>query len=288
VRTVEENEITQEHEVAGAPPPGPPPPPPGMLADVGPWLAVLGIVVIAALLGWFFIVHHRGRHAKVVPAVVGEPQRQAVATLTGDGINVREIVGPSSRPRGIVASQVPGGGSRIASGQTVTLHVSNGRTLQPSSASPRKTTTTTSAATTTTGSTTTTAVQASVPAVTGEDMSTASGQIEAAGFVAETDPVPGAGTPGSVSAQNPAASAQADQGSVVRLSVVTGSSRPPVGIPNVVGQKAAAARAALLNANLTVKTVYKKGPAKSIGVVLAESPSGSQPRYSQITLTVGS
>src|SRR6185437_16927468 len=100
-----------------------------MLADVGPWLAVFGLAVIAGLLVWFFVFHHRGHNGKVVPAVVGQPQRQAVATLTGDGLNVQEIVGPSSRPRGVVVSQKPGGGSRVASGQTVTLHVSNGHSL---------------------------------------------------------------------------------------------------------------------------------------------------------------
>jgi eukaryotic-like serine/threonine-protein kinase len=286
VRTAEDTQITQEHEVPGSPPPGPPPPP-GMLADVGPWLAVFGLAVLAGLAVWFFVLHHRGNHGKVVPAVVGQPQRQAVATLTGDGLNVQEIVGPSSRPRGIVVSQKPGGGSRVASGQTVTLHVSNGHSV---GAAPRITnsTTTTAATTTTTSTSTTTAAQATVPSVTGQDMASAAGQIEAAGFVAETDPVPGSGTAGTVTAQDPSASAQASAGSVVRLSVATGSSRPAVTVPSTTGQKAAAARATLLNANLTTKTVYKKGPAKSIGVVLAESPTGSQPRYTQITLTVGS
>jgi serine/threonine-protein kinase len=255
-----------------------------MLADVGLWLLLFGLAVIAGLAVWLFLIHHRGSHGKVVPAVVGQQQRQAVRTITGDGLNVQEIIGPSSRPRGIVASQSPGGGSRVASGQTVTLHVSNGHSI---GAAPRLTTTTT--ATTTASATTTAATtQATVPSVTGQDMATAAGQIEAAGFVAETDPVPGSGTPGTVTAEDPPASAQASAGSVVRLSVATGGSRPPVTVSNVVGQKAAAARATLLNANLTTKTVYKKGPAKSIGVVLAESPTGSQPRYTQITLTVGS
>ena len=283
MRTAEDSEITQEHEVVGAPPPGPPPAPPGLFADVGPWLAVFGLAVIAGLLAWFFVFHQRAHAGKVVPAVVGEPQQQAVARLTGNGINVREIVGPSSRPRGIVASQIPGAGSRIASGQTVTLHVSNGH------APGRSTTTTTTAQRTTTATTTTAlAAQATVPDVAGEDMATASGQVEAAGFVAETDPVPGSGTAGSVIAEDPSASAQAPQGSIVRLSVATGSSRPSAGVPNVIGQKAAAARSTLLSANLTVKTVYKKGPAKRVGVVLSESPTGSAPRYTQITLTVGS
>jgi beta-lactam-binding protein with PASTA domain len=60
-----------------------------------------------------------------------------------------------------------------------------------------------------------------------------------------------------------------------------------VQVPNVVGQKASAARAALLAAKLTARTVYKKGPAKQIGVVLAETPTGSLPAYAQVTLTVG-
>jgi beta-lactam-binding protein with PASTA domain len=281
VRTAEDTEITQEHEVVGAPPPGPPPAPPGLLADVGPWLAVFGLAVVAGLLVWFFVFHQRAHGGKVVPAVVGEPQQQAVVRLSGNGINVREIVGPSSRPRGIVTSQIPGAGSRIASGQTVTLHVSNGHALG------RSVTTTTTPRTTAT-TTTAPVAQATVPDVTGEDMATASGQVEAAGFVAETDPVVGSGTAGSIIAEDPSASAQAPQGSIVRLSVATGSSRPSAGVPNVVGQKAAAGRSALLSASLTVKTVYKKGPVERIGVVLAESPTGSAPRYTQITLTVGS
>jgi eukaryotic-like serine/threonine-protein kinase len=165
----------------------------------------------------------------------------------------------------------------------VPLHVSNGHPLGGSATATPTTATTTETATTTAAGT-----QAAVPDVTGEDMATASGDVEAAGFVAETDPAPGSGTPGSVTAEDPSASAEAPQGSIVRLSVVTGSSRPSAGVPNVVGQKAAAARSALLNANLTVKTVYKQGPARRIGVVLAESPTGSEPRYTQITLTVGS
>jgi beta-lactam-binding protein with PASTA domain len=61
-----------------------------------------------------------------------------------------------------------------------------------------------------------------------------------------------------------------------------------VQVPSLTGQKAAAARAALLNAKLTARTAYRKGPAKDVGVVLAESPTGTQPAYTQITLTVGS
>jgi beta-lactam-binding protein with PASTA domain len=62
-----------------------------------------------------------------------------------------------------------------------------------------------------------------------------------------------------------------------------------VQVPNVLGQKAAAARAALLQAKLTVRTQYKKAPKRYVGVVVGETPGGggSAPAYTQITLTVG-
>lgn len=261
------------------PPGGPAPAPPRLLfEDVWPWLALLGIVVVAGLLVWLFVVHDRGRKGTVVPAVVGLPQQQAVATITRDGIDVKVIIGASAKPRGVVVSQTPGGGARIGKGQSVTLHVSNGHELQ--------TRTATTQAATTTGATTAPST-AAVPSVTGQDMASAAGQIEAAGFVAETDPTSASGAAGSVVSQSPSAGS-APAGSVVRLSVATGANRPPVQVPNVTGQKAAAARAALVNAKLTARTVYKKGPAKDVGVVLAESPTGTQPAYTQITLTVGS
>jgi hypothetical protein len=52
----------------------------------------------------------------------------------------------------------------------------------------------------------------------------------------------------------------------------------------VTGQTAAAARAALLEAKLTVRTTYKQG---KTGVVLGESPTGSAPAWTQVTISVG-
>jgi beta-lactam-binding protein with PASTA domain len=61
-------------------------------------------------------------------------------------------------------------------------------------------------------------------------------------------------------------------------------------VPNVLGQKAAAARAKLLAAGFTVKTEYKKAAKKDAGVVIAQLPAGggSQPKYTQVVVTVGS
>lgn len=268
-----------------SPPPGAPPPagpPRFLLDDVWPWLALFGVVVVAGLLVWLFVFHDRGQKGRVVPAVVGLPQQQAVAKLTREGIDVKVIIGASARPRGSVVSQSPGAGARIGRNESVTLHVSNGHALQTTTQA------TTTQAATTQATTTTAQAQVAVPSVTGEDLASAAGQIEAAGFVAQTDPTSTSGTAGTVVSQNPSAGSTAPAGSVVELSVATGANRPPVQVPNVIGQKAAAARAALLQAKLTAKTVYKKGPAKDVGVVLAESPTGAQPAYTQVTVTVGS
>jgi beta-lactam-binding protein with PASTA domain len=115
-------------------------------------------------------------------------------------------------------------------------------------------------------------------------MASGAGQVEAAGFVAETDPVQAGGTPGSVVQESPPGGTQAKTGETVTLAVAVGSSRETVQIPDVTGQPAAAARAALLDAKLTVRTTYREGRA---GVVLAQSPTGSAPAYTQVTIAVG-
>jgi serine/threonine-protein kinase len=129
-----------------------------------------------------------------------------------------------------------------------------------------------------------------VPDVVGQDMASGAGQIEAAGFVAETAPVTSASAPdGQIVQEAPAAGSQAPAGSIVQLQVAAGSSQSQVQVPNVVGQKAGSARAALLQAKLTARTEYRKGPKTSAGVVLAQTPAAgsSAAAYTQVTLTVG-
>jgi eukaryotic-like serine/threonine-protein kinase len=289
-------EDTQAHEPVGPPPPGAPPPPdarvpPRLLADAWPWLAALGVLAVAALLVWLFVLNDDSSKGQTVPGVVGMQQQQAIAKLTGDGFNVRAIVGPANRPAGIVASQKPGGGSRLDKGQTVVINVSNGHAVAPSTTTQATTAASTQTTTqSTTTAQTTTAATAAVPAVTGQDAASGAGQVEAAGFVAETGPVSASGTPGSIVEEDPAAGSNAQPGSVVRLGVATGSERPAQQVPNVVGQKAGAARAALLDAKLTVKTDFRHGPAKSAGVVLSQTPAAgqSEPAYTQVAIVVGS
>jgi beta-lactam-binding protein with PASTA domain len=273
---------TERHE-AVAPAPRPPVGrPPSFAADIWPWLLLLVLLAVAGFVVWFFVFHHRHHTKHVVPAVVGLHQEAAVARLKRAGYSVRIVLTAvrKKQPRGVVTSQEPGGGSQLPAGSTVSLGVSNGHVLK---APPPATTT--AAATTTTHVTTTVAAPTSqVPDVTGQDMAAGAGQVEAAGFVAETDPVQGSGTAGSIIQESPPGGTQAKAGETVTLGVAVPSSPPATSIPDVTGQTAAQARATLLKAKLTVKTVYKNGKA---GIVLGESPTGSAPAYTQVTITVG-
>lgn len=275
----DETEITQSFRAPEPErPAGPPPPPPGRrpLDGAGPWLGALAALAVIGFLVWFFGFRDHGGSGHLVPGVVGLQEQAAIVRLNRDGYSVRSVHEPLRRPRGIVGAQAPGGGSRLPTGQTVTIHVSSGRL-------PGRTTTTT-AATTTAATTTAAAPTVAVPDVTGQPMASAAGQVEAAGFVAETDPVHAAGAPGTVVTEYAPGGTQAKAGETVTLGVAVGSSRATVQIPDVTGQTAAAARAALLQANLTVRTTYRKG---KTGVVLAQSPTGSAPAYTQVTIAVG-
>src|SRR5256714_13560639 len=150
----DETQATQKVPPPQAGRPPPPPEPPGfVLQDAWPWLALLGILAVAGLLVWLIVLRDRNDKGPVVPAVVGLPQQGAVGELTSRGFDVRVIVAPAKRPRGIVVSQIPGAGTRLDRGQTVTLHVSNGKAVK---VVPATTTATTTGSTTTSSATQTT------------------------------------------------------------------------------------------------------------------------------------
>lgn len=257
----------------------PPPPPPG--GDVWPWLLLLAVAAGVALVVWLVVLNRSPAHGTAVPNVVGMQQQRAIKRLTRAGFDVRALVGPASAPRGVVARESPAPGSRHDKGSTVRLAVSNGRHVP---------TVTTKVGTTTKAPSTTPVTRAQVPDVTGQKAASGAGAVEAAGLVAETEPVTASGPGGSIVQEAPPAGTSVKAGSAVRLSVAVGSNRPAKQVPSVTGAKAGAARAALLDAGLTVRTQYRRAPANERGVVLSQSPSagGSVPAYTQVTIVVGS
>lgn len=229
------------------------------------------MLALAGLLVWLFVLRGDNGHKQTTapPRVVGMQEQPAIRTLTGAGFSVKSIHEPSKHPRGIV-------GSQTEDGNTVVIRVSNGKPV------PKAVTTTVH--TTTKQTTTVAAPTSAVPDVTGQTAAAGAGQVEAAGFVAQTDPVEGGGAPGAITQQSPPGGTQTKAGETVTLGVATGANRPSVQIPNVVGQTAAAARAALLQAKLTVRTTFRQG---KTGVVLGQSPTGSVPAWTQVTISVG-
>jgi serine/threonine-protein kinase len=237
------------------------------------------LVVVAGLLVWLLLLRGHS-HARTVPRVVGLRQAAAVAKLTHAGYNVTVVRAPSKRAANVVFGQRPGAGVRLGKGQTVTLDVANGsRPVVQQKPPPLSTTATTA----------TTSASVSVPAVTGQPLAAAGGAVEAAGLVPDSYAVGSSQPAGTVVGQSPAAGASAVAGGRVRLNVSKGTGNAPtVSVPDVTGETAADARAALWNAKLTVRTVYGHAGGGQIGRVLDETGGGSTvAAYSQVTITVG-
>src|SRR2546423_2835375 len=107
----DETQATQKVPPPQAGPPPPPPEPPGfVLQDAWPWLALLGILAVAGLLVWLFVLRDRNDKGPVVPAVVGLPQQQAISELTGRGFDVKVVPAPANRPAGDAVFPNPRGG----------------------------------------------------------------------------------------------------------------------------------------------------------------------------------
>jgi serine/threonine-protein kinase len=272
---IQGEDTAEFHAVEPGPPPvaapPPAPPPARMVENVWPWLLLVALVA-AGILIWLFLI--RGNDKGTVPRVVGLPQRAAVERLNDEGYDVTAVRTPSKSPRGQVFAQKPGAGSQLDKDQTVTIRVSSGAAVASGGAKPKpkpKQPATKPRATT-----------VAIPDVVGRPLPDAGGELEAAGLVADSEPIKSQEPPGTVVAQNPGAGTKIPAGETVSLQAAQGGGT--ASIPDVVGQTAADARAKLWAAKLTVRTLYRSGKP---GVVLSQQPSGTAPAYSQVTLTVG-
>lgn len=143
----------------------------------------------------------------VVPTLLGLGRDEAVATLAGAGLKSRVIEQPSSTtPANTVISQEPQGGLTVPEGSTVAVTVA--------------------VAAATTASTTVTAPPATVavPNVIGQTADAASTVLLAAGLQPGkvTESSAGGGTPGLITAQDPAAGTQVAPRTKVDVTVATG------------------------------------------------------------------
>jgi len=325
-------EVTRVVEEGADPPPEPPPIGPWADRELWPWLLLLLVVVVGGVVAAVLLTRDDKKKASPTTTVVasspttvtvsrvttprattapaaktppvarvalanvlGIPAATAVKRLREDGLQpvVHSVF--SSKPRGIVASQRPAPGTKVAKGAAVTLNVSKG---QPAKA---------------------------VPDVVGQSESDAVSLLKSAGFEATTQRVPSEQPEGTVVAQKPKAGESAQGGAHVLINVSAGapsSSQPAttapaattsvqpkqtttaqpkqpkqpaqpqaVTVPDVVGKTLQQARVALRDAGLIAAIKYVPSSEPSGTVVAQARQAGSTAKrgdHMQVNVSQGS
>ncbi|NBE55025.1 Stk1 family PASTA domain-containing Ser/Thr kinase [Streptomyces boluensis] len=193
------------------------------------------------------VVVSTGAPKVAVPNVIGDSIEEAKAKLQGEkyGLVVKEKPKESTEEPGQVLDQDPTYGTELRKGATVTLTVAKEQE------------------------------QETVPNVVGQQVGAAKQQLEANGFVVETQEVPKDDVPaGQVTEQTPKGDTQADPGSVVTLTVAKAGEQ--VAVPALTGQKLKDAKKALEDAGLTPGTVSGGPDDDNATVVMTDPPAGTQ------------
>jgi serine/threonine-protein kinase len=236
-------------------------PPGARRTPIWPWVLVAALVAAAAVaaLVYALVEKHNSTSDLNVPALIGQPKATAQANLQSLGLVPQYVFAGSSSPKGTVTAQIPNAGTHETKGSFVTLTISTG----PGTPASRQ-----------------------VPAVVGLSASTATRQLQAAGF--KVSPVKQPSTTiakNTVIATVPTGGATGAHGSLV---VVTISSGPPnVAVPNVVGEQFTDAKLLLQQDRFVVGKPIHQVSASAPGTVLAQAPqSGKAAEGSTVTLTI--
>ena len=253
VQDVPEQPVVEEEIGGPPPPPGPRRRPP----TLWPWLLLLLLLVAAGLIAlWLFTRDNGHEHTRsvTVPNVIGQKQGPAVRRLDGAGLTSRLVAKPSSEPAGMVFAQHPGPGTHVTKGSVVTLSTSS-------------------------------AAEVTVPNVVGERAPPAIRALRAQGLEAQTVSVASTKAPGNVLAQSPAAGSPVAKGSTVTIRV----SRGPTRVPNVVGQRRAAAVSELNAVGLDAR-VFLVAASQPKNTVVAQRPQAGKrvPRGTDVRLNISS
>jgi len=309
--------------------------PPSYYEDSGrrrsPWPMILGLLAVAIAAVGGYLVYQKVNTAidKNAPVAVQNvelsPVKNAELILHQQGLQTHTVEEASDKvAEGLVITQNPAPGDRVAKGTIVTLTVSTGApkvevpalanlsqaaaqtTLEnaglkmnvhyvPSATVPEGSVTASSPGKGTTvlvGSTVDVNVssgpkQVGVPGVVGQPYENAAGQLKGAGFNVSRVDVANAAQPNTVVSQSPAAGATVAKGSTVTLSVSKGPET--VEVPSVTGNDVDTAKQRLQQAGLTVSVIEQDvtDPTQD-GLVLAQSPThGKLQQGSTVTITVG-
>jgi eukaryotic-like serine/threonine-protein kinase len=191
-----------------------------------------------------------------VPSLVGGTYEEAVDALNELALEPQRVEVFSQKPVGQVTGQDPEAGEIVDEGSQVEVRVSKG------------------------------VRQIAVPDVLGQSESSATGELQAAGFeVSVTEAPSDTVSEGLVSAQSPSAGTEAAKGSTVTITISTGPELTTV--PDVIGEDTATARAMIRDAGLRPSTVFQEvtDPSQD-GIVVDQDPSGGTEVEPGSTVTI--
>jgi beta-lactam-binding protein with PASTA domain len=256
-------------QVSHPPPPGPPPAAaPARRKKTTPfWLAAGGVLLLiiaaAVVITGRSLGYFGGAKYFHVPYVMHEQATTAEATLRAHGLNpvVHRTVATSVAEAHTVVGQNPDFPANVRKGDSVNITVAGN--------APTK----------------------GVPSVVGEQSNDASKAITAAGFKVKEKLVQGIATDkqGVVKSQSPGANSQAQTGSTVTISVVTGTRK--IRVPSVANESQPAATLQLTTGgrflvNTTLQTQYSATVAPD-NVIATLPPANSLVAFgSQVTLVI--
>ncbi len=212
----------------------------------GRYVAVLALLLAGLGVVLWLLLRTSGASATsfTVPNVVLQPVGSATQTLQNEGLKVatQDVPAGFGFNPGSVVDQSPKPPAKVSKGNTVTLKVAGAP------------------------------AQVTVPDVTGQDVSSATTQLQQAGFTVVQQPLQSNQSPGTVIDQSPAGNTQANQGSKVTLTVSSGPAQ--VTVPDVVGEDQATAANRLGSAGLTLGSVANQ-PSATVpsGNVISTSPT---------------
>jgi eukaryotic-like serine/threonine-protein kinase len=211
-----------------------------------------------------------------VPDVLGQPHATASVAVRRAGLKPKEFVVPSTQQKGIVVTQSPQAGKRVAGGSAVRLNVSSGASGSkvppppPPASSPP--------------------ASVQVPDVTGQQQDAAQKQLNSSGLKAGVVYLKSDEAQGTVVSQSPAGGT-AKRGTRVQLNVALGSQPGTLkGVPDVRNLDPTAARSKLTAAGFNVQTLHQGVSDRAqVGKVVDEQLAGGRnaPAGSVITIYVG-
>jgi len=256
---------TQVAPVRPGPPGGTPPAgyygyegPPRRRRPIWPWILAVLLLCAAGAAAWFAYtkIQDQLNSSKTVPIPNVVPLRESLAVQKIQGAHLTpNVIRETSETvqKGIVISQSPNAGVRVAKNTNVDIHVSKGPP------------------------------QVEVPDVVGKTSTDAVSTLTAAGLKASVHQVHSGRPAGTVTAQDPPAGTTILKGKRVRINISSGPQ--PVSVPYVVGLSFDQASAQLQSAGFAVaRTNVESDQPKN--TVVAQDPTGSAAPNSTVKLSV--